>query len=48
MSRMSAELDHLRAVTTETTRFRDLLAAADPDAPVPTCPARTSCPPPDP
>ena len=35
---MPAELDHLRAVTTETARFRDLLAAADPAAPVPTCP----------
>jgi uncharacterized protein (TIGR03083 family) len=35
---MPAELDHLRSITTETTRFRDLLAAVEPGTPVPTCP----------
>jgi uncharacterized protein (TIGR03083 family) len=38
VSRMSVALDHLRHITTETTRFRDLLAAVDPATPVPTCP----------
>ena len=35
---MPAPLDHLRHVTAETTRFRELLAAVDPATPVPTCP----------
>jgi uncharacterized protein (TIGR03083 family) len=35
---MAAPLDHLRSITAETTRFRDLLAAVDSATPVPTCP----------
>jgi uncharacterized protein (TIGR03083 family) len=35
---MSAELDHLHFVTTETKRFRDLLASVEPATAVPTCP----------
>jgi uncharacterized protein (TIGR03083 family) len=35
---MSPPLDHLHHIAAETARFRHLLAAVDPAAPVPTCP----------